>query len=727
MPALKPAPAQGFIETALTNWLGAAGFLVAISFFLQTHDSAQIKTVLLRCAAVGALALWVCLLYIKRQNIFTKENLLKLLPFVLYFVYVILSYIFKPYSLGRTDNLLNFLSAAAIFTVASFSCDAAALRRIARFIIAACWAAFAYGILQIINNYLLPGADPLFWTNFFGRRIFGTSANPNFFADFCLFALILIAALYAHTRKKSLLALAAMGLINIFFTESKGAWLALGVSAVLFALAYLKYFAAAGGHKFRIVAVAAALLLLTAIAAGVYGVKRVQSVNFRVSTWGSVLEMARENPLTGVGAGSFFIHYAKYKKPDIFYMEGRHNAQTHHAENLYVEQLAELGLVGFLLFLFAAFYLLKGAARGLKNHEGEDKFLLLGFGGALAAIYIHNFVDISLYLPSTIFFSALFMGGVFNLSYKPQARPAGPQALPAAQTAPPGKTNILFYPAAIALCIFMAVIAGLVFKDFAFMTAPVFGPRPLLFIIYWVFLCAAIAGVFYIFCGVVFKYKKTFCCFILAGASAVIYCAWGGLIAGHYVSVAGALAERGDLNSALVYYTKAVKYEPFNSSLRQFRAMLFTARFDSAKTNKPQEGDAPARLYNDYDRAMENFSAVQKLNPNEPLYYYHLGSLQLAAARKAQDAARQELYQAARQSFLKAMEFDPVLDNIYFQLANIELDNKNPRAAYDWLLKYRQGPPGIKEEAWLKQHQNNEKANMHIESLGATLGIGGAK
>ncbi|MDR1684596.1 MAG: hypothetical protein LBR90_03955, partial [Elusimicrobiota bacterium] len=279
-------PQDNFLHALLARWLGVLSLAVTLAFFLQTRDSAQIKITLFYIGAAGFFALWLSALYLRGQNIFNKKNLTLLLPFLCLFIYVLLSYFISPNFFGRFEGFSYFIFYAALFAAVSFEAREDFLSTLVSFILCAAWAAFLYGVLQIINNCLLPGADPLFWTDFFGKRIFSTSANPNFYADFCLAALMLAAARFLYNKDKKMLALIALGLVNIFFTESKAAWLALGAGAVLFAAVYLAFFAAlARKTKIKTAVFVIAIALFLGALAGVFSAKRIRSVNFRLYTW----------------------------------------------------------------------------------------------------------------------------------------------------------------------------------------------------------------------------------------------------------------------------------------------------------------------------------------------------------------------------------------------------------------------------------------------------------
>jgi tetratricopeptide (TPR) repeat protein len=412
------------------------------------------------------------------------------------------------------------------------------------------------------------------------------------------------------------------------------------------------------------------------------------------------------------------MQYPHYKKPQIFYIEQLHNAQTRHAENHYLELLSTLGLSGFALFLWAAVYLLFGAYKKFKAYSlntadaraKQRAYLLLAYAMALISVYIHNFADISLHLVSGGFFAAVFAAAVFNLS-------RGPMEVKV-KAVEPARAGALFYASGIAaLCLFGFIITYII-KDFYVMTL-VNAKVPLLFLAaYWAFFICIICAAAYAFVKVIFKYKKTAPVFILSAAAAVMLLGWFSLKADNYLAAATMLAEQGRQNEALQYYARAAKYKPYESSINLFRGILLTERFDTARTNKPLEGDGKGRLYNDLQRAQLYFDKTRRLNPAEPLLYYHLGSLQRKAALHY---GGEDYYKAAQASLKYALEFDPVFESIYFQLANLALDKNDYRQAYDWLTLYKRGPAGVTEPQYLNRHAQNPTANAHLNALAQKL------
>ena len=116
--------------------------------------------------------------------------------------------------------------------------------------------------------------------------------------------------------------------------------------------------------------------------------------SFRLETWQDSVRLAASSPVLGQGLGAFHDAYPRFKR-------GRADIRVEHAENDYLETLAETGLPG-LGFSLAGLVLLLGAAgRGLA--PGGDRTVRgVGAGAvaALAALAVHSAVDFNLRIPS---------------------------------------------------------------------------------------------------------------------------------------------------------------------------------------------------------------------------------------------------------------------------------------------------------------------------------------
>jgi O-antigen ligase len=143
--------------------------------------------------------------------------------------------------------------------------------------------------------------------------------------------------------------------------------------------------------------------------------------SFRLDTWRDTLRMSLASPVVGQGLGAFHDAYPPFKR-------GHGQIRVEHAENDYVETLAESGVLGLALVLAAGVLLLGGAARGTLS--GSDR-LVRGIGmGALAgliAVAVHSAVDFNLRIPSNAALAALLAAtaaGATGVGRRPLSRPA---------------------------------------------------------------------------------------------------------------------------------------------------------------------------------------------------------------------------------------------------------------------------------------------------------------
>ena len=704
-------PAKKHKSRLLTYWLSALCFFIALPLFLNSLDSAQVKITLYYMGAVGALGLWVSKLYFCKENIFTRQNFIKLLPFILYTGYVIIGFFFHPYIMGRAESLFKFLGMCIFFSIIAFEFNKEDITLLFKAIVGCAWVVSIYGAIQIADLYVYKGIDFLYWTSAFQKRIFSTIANPNFLGNYCLFSLMVVLARFCYTHYKRYILLSAILLANIFFTESKGAWLGLGVSLVIFAGVYLNFFRTRLSQHKKIINIAALVFFLLCGALAVhFGAKRMQSVNFRLSTWRASWDMVQATPLTGMGFGSFQVIYQAYKRPDIFYMENLHNAETQHAENFFLEQWTSLGILGLGLFLYLVFYQLKGALKAFRRYEEEnDKesaFNLLAAFMASSAIYLHNMVDVSIYFVSTIYFLALFNAVLFNLSYGRLEK-----------TELPLKRYNCLKPAGIMLSVIASItVFGIVLYTAYQYKKITVSDNQILFVLYWGFFITAALGTLVCFLRILWKARSIFVSIVLILTAGLMFLSFRTLHADHYFNVASSMFIKKDPIAGMIY-TRALRYNPFKTSINQFKGSFFANRFNMTRRFLPMEGDV--KPMTDFERADKYYQReISLLSPNNALVWHNRGLLykKMAAYTGVKDFYEGEkYYKLAEEYFKHSLYLDPVYDNTYFQLADIAAAHRDFKTARIWLQLYMQGPKDIVNEEYLARHKHNETAQKYYK------------
>lgn len=244
-------------------------------------------------------------------------------------------------------------------------------------------------------------------------RAYGTFDQPNPFGGYLAFILPLAAVLglgrrsLRHTPGLALLALATLVLAaaGIVLSFSRSALLAGAAGlvvvivlrsrrgAVLFAL---------GASLAPIVAVLGSLRLLPdfitqrlGVALTYVGVVDLSTVpvteeNFavieRLAHWLAGYRMFADHPFLGVGAGNYPVAYAGYALPGW-------DDPLGHAHNVYLNVMAEVGLVGLVSFLVFLAWATYTAASLARRGTGLESRLAWGALGGLVALSVFNVFD----------------------------------------------------------------------------------------------------------------------------------------------------------------------------------------------------------------------------------------------------------------------------------------------------------------------------------------------
>lgn len=107
----------------------------------------------------------------------------------------------------------------------------------------------------------------------------------------------------------------------------------------------------------------------------------------RIDLWHAALQMWQQRPLWGVGPDNFRRLYGSY-------LGMKHFDDRIYANNLYLESLANAGLMGTLALLAVLISLAVWIRKAwTRSKLPEDRLLLFGIGLALAAYCIHGLVD----------------------------------------------------------------------------------------------------------------------------------------------------------------------------------------------------------------------------------------------------------------------------------------------------------------------------------------------
>ena len=229
-------------------------------------------------------------------------------------------------------------------------------------------------------------------------RVQGGVGGANALAAGLVSALALAGGLALTTRSRALRALllaavAVLGL-GVVATQSRGGLVALAAAA----LVALVVFKARRGIVLLFVAFALAAttfaLVVSPDASSCVTQRDERGGSGRIDTWRVAVRIAQDHPLAGVGLRNYHVHALRYAG-DLASLETVTLLERkQYVHNVYLELLAELGLVGLALYLVVVGGCLRASAVAIRRFEalGERSLadlarsVVVATAGALTAL-----------------------------------------------------------------------------------------------------------------------------------------------------------------------------------------------------------------------------------------------------------------------------------------------------------------------------------------------------
>lgn len=368
-----------------------------------------------------ALALGGWLLRGASERALTLPRLWLLLPLGLYIFVGLLSLLSAPDWRDGFNEIIKWLEVVLTLLIAF---DEAQRGRLAWLVAAV----FLAGLVQAgvgLWQYQLRGSGPDSFRLAEGvYRAYGSFEQPNPFGGFLgliwpISAGLMIEALQqlGSSRKQAglipacfllpafLLFITIFTLLALYASFSRGAWLgaaAAGLVMVMFLPRRLSLGLGLGviGLVGGWVLISAGLLPATIAArfaslAEVANFSNVRGVNIndanfaiveRLAHWQAALDMARAHPWLGVGLGNYGAAYPQYALFNWPLSLG-------HAHNIYLNALAETGVLGLLAYVVIWLSVIGLTIRTLGRAAGWQRGLALGLLGVWAHLLAHQMVD----------------------------------------------------------------------------------------------------------------------------------------------------------------------------------------------------------------------------------------------------------------------------------------------------------------------------------------------
>ncbi len=250
-----------------------------------------------------------------------------------------------------------------------------------------------YGFMQAFLGIGLGEVMP--WTDeaiFPGlkTRVFSTWQNPNLLGGYLDLMLGLFAGIFFMIKNRNMRIIIAILWCIVAFcltlTYARGACISIALVIAVYGVLYNRKV------LIGLVALGAVLLIsdttlverLTSIFT-----KMDTSSEMRLAFWESTLAMILDHPLLGIGWGAYFMVYPNYD----YYMQGNF-IKIVHAHNMYLNIMAEIGLLGFASFMVYYFGVIyKSFKAQAEKNEPLIRGILLGTGLGMAALAINGLTD----------------------------------------------------------------------------------------------------------------------------------------------------------------------------------------------------------------------------------------------------------------------------------------------------------------------------------------------
>jgi O-antigen ligase/tetratricopeptide (TPR) repeat protein len=731
-----PRPrAEAFAHKAIIVWLPILYCLISSLFFLRTYDSAQVKITMMQMGGLGLLTLWLMRLTEAGRAALDRDDLVALSPFLACLGWGIFSFLKAPYHMASTDFFIRhvFYMTAALVVIYEF--DDAAVQRLTRWLVISAWIAVGYGTLQFVDNTWFPrginkGIDPFVWRGAFGDRVFSTYGNPNFYGDFLVIIFPTLLMQYLKTWKWTYLPLMGMLLLNLAMTGTKGAWLGFAMVLAVFGVIGFQYFPTLKPYRAKV----AGVLLAGILGFVGYTAKdlanRVVSVNFRLFTWEATWEMIRTQPWTGTGIGSFPPVYPAFRRPPIFHIEGKHNTETDHSENEYIEEFFDNGILGFGIFIWMVFSTLYIGFSALGNmtkalEAGRPPpprvYELVGYLVAFCGMLGHNNFDVSLRFVSSGVYLGLLAGLIVNVSrgkalYELHGHRMAEQAASAPAPVPeredlgagPGGwqtlCDFLIWPARLAAIggiVYVAFVVGYkdpllrgssfggMFGEFNAIMGPLNkipgGGDLWQWWLAWFTFAGCMLGLGYAMIRTSLLSSNPVVPGLVVAMLWPLYTFWGYFKADVHHNIAIFFSKERQWEPAVANYLVVNKLNPDFVMAKYFLGNVFNDRFDMRKVYNPNWGDSNDVPMDDYERALYWYNEVRRLSPNYVQMHHQVGALHMKRAQYASDQHHPEeaekYLDMAMTRFRLYEQIDPVFPPNYHRIAQIYLIRKDYASA----------------------------------------------
>lgn len=408
--ALRPAAGGSFFVRAASGsyFLRFEVLLGCFTFvmFVAPHEMWSNSYAVLGAAGLFGVAFLMSAAGARRE-MFPREFGL---PFLLFVMACVGSLGFTS---DRSDSLrvLMFFAAAFLFMYAAVIgiSTKEQLRRLMGFIYAAVMFTALYAFYQRVMGVEVSASFTDLDLNVgVPGRVYSTLDNPNNYAEFLVLFTPLSTA-YAMTEKRTfrrlvLSCLIVLPLGALVMTYSRGCWLSIALSVVIFV-----YYT---DKRLIPVGLVACILLIPFLPDSI--MTRISTIfnshdssaNHRLTTWRGIINMIGDYGITGIGMGpnTFAELYPDYALTGA-------TRGVYHSQMLYMELILETGALGFISFMWFMLREVKNAAFDLfKARSQEVRMALIACGASFGGIAVAGIFEYIWFYPRVLFAFFILLG-----------------------------------------------------------------------------------------------------------------------------------------------------------------------------------------------------------------------------------------------------------------------------------------------------------------------------
>jgi O-antigen ligase len=365
---------------------------------------------------------------------------------VVFFGYITLRAIFSPLPyLARFDIYSVLAGLVVYFFVSCTMTSAKARMSIIACLLAGALAHVFVGAIQFSdgNNFML---IPFLQRFDYGRRASGFYVCPNHLAGLLevlgIFGLAIVCWSRWPVWSKLLIGYTtAVSYIGVILTGSRGGYLSVAASLLVFGILSLAILRAAGAKLLRRIGGAGLVVAAIAITGAAFLIYKSDSLsertknvlddkNIRLALWPATIEQWKLDPVIGTGSRTYLVYGRTYRAEDM-------QLDPVYPHNDYLQLLSEYGIAGAATFLcFFIVHLGRGwlnARRlgtkriGISNRLASNRMALnIGALCALAAYTVHSVLDFNLHIPANVLLLAFVFGILANSRVTHETSPPRP-------------------------------------------------------------------------------------------------------------------------------------------------------------------------------------------------------------------------------------------------------------------------------------------------------------